>query len=105
MGMYVFIWRPPSLSEITPMDFNTWLTHLGSEASIYKENKKLTKKIHHLLFNTSIFYLQLIKKNTKIKSVSLYDLMKYSEQYHKHYLKSLLLKIIYSSRDVCLEIK
>ena len=29
------IWRPPSLSELTPMIFNTGLTHLGSEASIY----------------------------------------------------------------------
>ena len=26
-------WRPPSLSELTPMLFNTGLTHLGSEAS------------------------------------------------------------------------
>ena len=26
---------PPSLSELTPMIFNTELTHLGSEASIY----------------------------------------------------------------------
>ena len=29
------IWMPPSLSELTPMVFNTGLTHLGSEASIY----------------------------------------------------------------------
>ena len=28
-------WRPPSLSELTPMVFNTGLTHLGSEASKY----------------------------------------------------------------------
>ena len=26
-------WRPPSLSELTPMLFNTGLSHLGSEAS------------------------------------------------------------------------
>ena len=26
-------WRPPSLSELTPMIFNMRLTHLGSEAS------------------------------------------------------------------------
>ena len=26
-------WRPPSLSELTPMIFNTELTHLDSEAS------------------------------------------------------------------------
>ena len=28
------IWRPSSPSELTPMIFNTGLTHLGSEASI-----------------------------------------------------------------------
>ena len=34
--MHVFyIWRPPSLSELTPMLFNTGLTNLGLEASIY----------------------------------------------------------------------
>ena len=29
------IWRRPSLSELTPIIFNTGLTHLGSVASIY----------------------------------------------------------------------
>ena len=29
-----YIWRLPSLSELTPMIFNMRLTHLGSEASI-----------------------------------------------------------------------
>ena len=28
-------WRAPSLSELTPMIFNTVLTHLGSEAFNY----------------------------------------------------------------------
>ena len=28
------IWRPPSLSELTPMVFNSELTHLGLGASI-----------------------------------------------------------------------
>ena len=31
--MIVHIWRPPSLSELTAMIFNTELTHLGSVAS------------------------------------------------------------------------
>ena len=31
----IFIWRPPSLSELISMVFNTGLTHLGSEASIW----------------------------------------------------------------------
>ena len=29
------MWRPPSLSELTQMLFNTGLTHLGSEVSMY----------------------------------------------------------------------
>ena len=32
------IWKSPSLSELTPMLFNTGLAHLGSEASIFKEH-------------------------------------------------------------------
>ena len=28
------IWRPPSLSELTPIIYDMVLTHLGSEASI-----------------------------------------------------------------------
>ena len=28
-------WRPPSLSELTPMIFNIGLTYLGSEVPIY----------------------------------------------------------------------
>ena len=31
----IYIWRLPSLSELTHMIFNMGLTHLGSEASIY----------------------------------------------------------------------
>ena len=32
-SLLCFIWRPPSLSESTPMISNIGLTHLGSEAS------------------------------------------------------------------------
>ena len=28
-----FIWKPPSLNELTPIIFNMELTHLGTEAS------------------------------------------------------------------------
>ena len=35
-----YIWRPSRLSELTPMVFNTGLTHLGLEASIYILIKK-----------------------------------------------------------------
>ena len=37
IGGNLNIWRPPSLSELTPMLFNMGLTHLGSETSIYTE--------------------------------------------------------------------
>ena len=33
---YIQLWRPPSLSELTPMIFDMGLTHLGSEASKYQ---------------------------------------------------------------------
>ena len=40
-------WRPLSISELTPMIYNTDLTHLGSEAFKYggKKNKFASKKI------------------------------------------------------------
>ena len=31
--VFIFIWRPLSLSELTPIKFNTGLTHLGSDTS------------------------------------------------------------------------
>ena len=34
LNMEKVIWRPSSLSELTPKIFNTGLTHLGLEASI-----------------------------------------------------------------------
>ena len=33
--LFIYIWRPPSLSELTPIIFSAGLTHLGSETSIY----------------------------------------------------------------------
>ena len=48
MNKYCYLnWRPPSLSELTPMLFNTGLTHLGSEASISKIDK-------YILINTRL---------------------------------------------------
>ena len=38
--MTFVIWKPPSLSELTPMLINMGLTHLGSKASIYPSGKK-----------------------------------------------------------------
>ena len=34
-GFFKYIWRPPSLSELTPETLNMGLTYLGSEAYIY----------------------------------------------------------------------
>ena len=48
-----YIWKPPSLSELTPMIFNTDLTHLGSEAFIYG----IKTPIFTLVFiSTFLFY-------------------------------------------------
>ena len=46
MMHFIGIWRPPSLSELTPMIFNIGLIHLGLEASIKYilfQLKKLSK--------------------------------------------------------------
>ena len=42
----LYIWMPPSLSELTPMIFNMGLTHLGSEASKYigDQQSRLSKQ-------------------------------------------------------------
>ena len=41
-----FIWKLPSLSELTPMIFNTGLTHLGSQTSNYNiQNGSEVKRI------------------------------------------------------------
>ena len=34
IGIKIFIWRPPSLSELTPIIFTIELTHLGSDNSL-----------------------------------------------------------------------
>ena len=41
-----YIWRPPSLSELTPIIFITGLTHLGSEASIESNNIPTQSQAH-----------------------------------------------------------
>ena len=43
-------WRPPSLSELTPMKFNTGLTHLGSETSNYIIQKFIALIVTFILF-------------------------------------------------------
>ena len=49
-------WRPPSLSELTPMIFVMGLTHLGSEASNSFQTNKCQK----------IFYSDKYLSNSKI---------------------------------------
>ena len=44
------IWRPPSLSELTPYQITSGLTHLGSEASIY--TKVLSLYLLHAVTNS-----------------------------------------------------
>ena len=60
----LYIWRPRSLSELTPIIFNMELTHLGSVATIVCDEKEFKKQhftwnkkwilkwpIRHLLFH------------------------------------------------------
>ena len=48
-------WRPPSLSKLTTMVFNTGLTHLGSEAS--KSLSIMSIPTTLWIMNTHIKYL------------------------------------------------
>ena len=62
-------WMPPSLRELTPIIFNTELTHLGSEASIYNlsiqiMNKEKTTKI--------IDFVVMLNKQIHINNIFLY---------------------------------
>ena len=41
--IFINIWRTPSLSELTPMLFNSGLTHLVSEASFCIKNNSVAK--------------------------------------------------------------
>ena len=41
-------WRPPGLSELTPITINTELTHLGSEASKYSLTDNISTIINEL---------------------------------------------------------
>ena len=55
------IWRPSSLNELTPMIFNTGLTHLRSEASIYQlwvflEHSSLEILLNQNLCVTTYFF-------------------------------------------------
>ena len=55
-----FIWRPPKLSESTPIILNTKLTHLGSEAptyNIYYSLRNLSKKNNEEPCQKHIIYL------------------------------------------------
>ena len=62
------IWRPTSLSELTPIIFNMELTHLCSEVSKYQQNttSSLDKwrplslsELTPLVFNTGLTHLGL----------------------------------------------
>ena len=55
-----YIWRPPSLSKLTPMIFESGLTHIGSDASIFF---KLFLNRHFYNFHhfRSPFYLMILE--------------------------------------------
>ena len=51
------VWRPKSLSEITPFIFNIELTHFGSEASIHAQIKTILILYFFGFFYFSIFFV------------------------------------------------
>ena len=58
------IWRPPELSELTPMIFDMKLTHLGSEASIYNKISNNTyMKILFAIINVYLLFDEVIFVN------------------------------------------
>ena len=53
------IWRPASLSKLTPIIINMELTHLGSKTTIYIKNNKVSLTYQSILTNfRSIFTSQ-----------------------------------------------
>ena len=61
------IWRPQSLSELTPMIFNTGLTHLALEASICVVIFLITKEL------ILIFFIQM-ESILKIEKVLIFQI-------------------------------
>ena len=76
------IWRPPSLSELTPVVFITGLTHFGLEASICIWNIDVLSiaidfsQIVLWKFGSFMFYKELFYVITNIVFLLLYDLYK-----------------------------
>ena len=81
-------WRPASLSELTPMIFNTGLTHLGLDAFIYASEKTIihviktqvksvnksansTKKLLHGKFFDKNYFVSRKKTNRVVKGIFL----------------------------------
>ena len=58
-----FIWRPPSLSELTPIILNIELTYLGKEASIYNF------KILPYIFQKNFILLYISKYIIKLRNL------------------------------------
>ena len=58
------IWRPPRLSELTPILFHMELTHLGSEASIYSLKISLLPNIFQFKLFTTTRVITYLSKNT-----------------------------------------
>ena len=71
-------WRPLSLSELTPMIFNTGLTHLGSEAS---KSNSVFVKVFSFFFRIKIYIETSDKIFIFIYSDCIIDTILYLEWY------------------------
>ena len=64
VAIIIYILRPPSLSELTPIIFNIELTHLNSEAFIFKLMTLINiwrlpslSELNPMIFNTGLTHL------------------------------------------------
>ena len=69
---HIHIWRPHSLSELTPMISNIGLTHLGLEASIYDEAENPFINLKNLTMHSFIIVM-IHTQCICIHSVNLFD--------------------------------
>ena len=89
--LFNYIWKSPSLSELTPMLFNTVFTHLGPEASNYRILKHNylflndSSHIYRAIDNVNTFLLWLFPSmmNRCIKIIFEWILKRYDKRFRK----------------------
>ena len=76
-----YIWRPPNLSELTPIIFNMELIHFGSVSSHMKK--------YHIINNEFAFPIIFINLHDKT-NISICSTVNYVKKLHMNYLHNIL---------------